>query len=477
MEQRRRRRPWRMRRSSARSNLPMRSSLSVPSALIRRCSRRLTRAWRRERATWDACEIYSRYSWRGCRRWVRTRSSGAQHGAARTPRLDHSSAQHASAHHGALPPAPHRCSPDASDKELAAAYRDAARRKHPDRGGDKVAFQKLQQAYEEVTKARKAAGKSSGRGGGSGGGGGGGGGGGAGRAGGGGAGAGGGEGAGEAGEGGGEGDRRKTRRERKEARRAARAAAKADREDADAAVAAEEKHQAAKSAGAAEAGAESGAGECKPDSDGDEADDEADDVTGTKQTSVASEEEAVVGEETTAEENLDGSTAKAKARGLSPEEDYEDEGKENAATNASTKPKGADAAGAHDDATPGLETEGDGVKSEGDGVKSEGEDVSEGEADDATEAIRAAQEQLRLQREARSRRREERREGLVEGDSDDEAAEAEEGELDEGEILSPKSAEAAAAAQREARAALAATDDLVEEMPCEEMCNVAEQVR
>ncbi|KOO34048.1 hypothetical protein Ctob_012522 [Chrysochromulina tobinii] len=221
------------------------------------------------------------------------------------------------------------CSPDATDKELAAAYRDAARRKHPDRGGDKVAFQKLQQAYEEVTKARKAA-------------------------------------------------------------------------------------------------------------------------------------------------------AKAKARGQSLDEDDEDEGKENAATNASTKPKGADAGqggGAHDDAAAGEGAEGDGVKSEGDGVKSEGEDVSEGEADDATEAIREAQEQLRQQREARSRRREERREGLVDEDSDDEAAEAEEGELDEGEILSPKSAEAAAAAQREARAALAATDDLIEEMPCEEMCNVAEQAR
>lgn len=45
------------------------------------------------------------------------------------------------------------CSPDATDKELAAAYRDAARRMHPDRGGDKQMFQRLQAAYEEVTKA------------------------------------------------------------------------------------------------------------------------------------------------------------------------------------------------------------------------------------------------------------------------------------------------------------------------------------
>ena len=36
------------------------------------------------------------------------------------------------------------CEPDASDKDLAAAYREAARRLHPDRGGDKASFQRLQ---------------------------------------------------------------------------------------------------------------------------------------------------------------------------------------------------------------------------------------------------------------------------------------------------------------------------------------------
>jgi hypothetical protein len=36
------------------------------------------------------------------------------------------------------------CDPEASDKELAAKYRDAARKAHPDRGGDKATFQRLQ---------------------------------------------------------------------------------------------------------------------------------------------------------------------------------------------------------------------------------------------------------------------------------------------------------------------------------------------
>ena len=54
------------------------------------------------------------------------------------------------------------CSPDVSDKHLAAAYRDAARRLHPDRGGDKASFQRLQAAYEEVTRTRKAANKGKG---------------------------------------------------------------------------------------------------------------------------------------------------------------------------------------------------------------------------------------------------------------------------------------------------------------------------
>ena len=40
--------------------------------------------------------------------------------------------------------------PGADDKELAAAYREAARRTHPDRGGDKVQFQRLQAACQQI---------------------------------------------------------------------------------------------------------------------------------------------------------------------------------------------------------------------------------------------------------------------------------------------------------------------------------------
>ena len=48
--------------------------------------------------------------------------------------------------------------PSATDKELSTAYREAARRTHPDRGGDKVEFQRLQAAYSSIVTARKAGG-------------------------------------------------------------------------------------------------------------------------------------------------------------------------------------------------------------------------------------------------------------------------------------------------------------------------------
>ncbi|KAL1507881.1 hypothetical protein AB1Y20_007488 [Prymnesium parvum] len=50
------------------------------------------------------------------------------------------------------------CDPSASDKELQSHYREAARRLHPDRGGEKVAFQQLQAAYEQILQQRKAQG-------------------------------------------------------------------------------------------------------------------------------------------------------------------------------------------------------------------------------------------------------------------------------------------------------------------------------
>jgi len=44
-------------------------------------------------------------------------------------------------------------------QELSAAYRDAARRTHPDRGGTKAEFQRLQAAYSSIVAERKAGGK------------------------------------------------------------------------------------------------------------------------------------------------------------------------------------------------------------------------------------------------------------------------------------------------------------------------------
>ena len=42
------------------------------------------------------------------------------------------------------------------DKDVVSAYREAAKRLHPDRGGDKESFQRLQSAYSQVVTARKA---------------------------------------------------------------------------------------------------------------------------------------------------------------------------------------------------------------------------------------------------------------------------------------------------------------------------------
>ena len=47
---------------------------------------------------------------------------------------------------------------DVSDKQLVTAYREAAKKMHPDRGGDKESFQRLQAAYSQIVNARKAAG-------------------------------------------------------------------------------------------------------------------------------------------------------------------------------------------------------------------------------------------------------------------------------------------------------------------------------
>ena len=46
--------------------------------------------------------------------------------------------------------------PGVCDKDVVSAYREAAKRLHPDRGGDKESFQRLQSAYSQVVTARKA---------------------------------------------------------------------------------------------------------------------------------------------------------------------------------------------------------------------------------------------------------------------------------------------------------------------------------
>ena len=43
----------------------------------------------------------------------------------------------------------------ASDVEIRRAYRNLVTKTHPDRGGDPVAFKKIQQAYEVLSDAQK----------------------------------------------------------------------------------------------------------------------------------------------------------------------------------------------------------------------------------------------------------------------------------------------------------------------------------
>ena len=40
--------------------------------------------------------------------------------------------------------------PGVCDKDVVSAYREAAKRLHPDRGGDKESFQRLQSAYSQA---------------------------------------------------------------------------------------------------------------------------------------------------------------------------------------------------------------------------------------------------------------------------------------------------------------------------------------
>lgn len=46
-------------------------------------------------------------------------------------------------------------SPDASEDEIRRAYKRAAMRCHPDRGGDMAEFQRVKKAYEQLNKVRK----------------------------------------------------------------------------------------------------------------------------------------------------------------------------------------------------------------------------------------------------------------------------------------------------------------------------------
>ena len=48
--------------------------------------------------------------------------------------------------------------PDASDAEVRKAYRQAAKRNHPDKGGDAETFKKINEAWQVRARARARAG-------------------------------------------------------------------------------------------------------------------------------------------------------------------------------------------------------------------------------------------------------------------------------------------------------------------------------
>ena len=330
------------------------------------------------------------------------------------------------------------CDPECTDKQLAAAYRDAARRMHPDRGGDKVQFQRLQAAYEEVTKMRKANGGMRGAKNG----------------------------------GGGSAERAGGRRSKKEAK----AARKAEREQA---------RQAAKADGG---DAEGGAAKAAAEEGG--ADPDADDAgEGRRREKKPKKKKGVDDGEAEDEAEEADDEEEGEEKGADKEGGaIEGEDKENEAKNATGK------AAEGEEGTAEAEADKDKEKDE------EGGEEGEGEEDESERRWREAAERVQAKEDARKAKRAEGggeddddeeegdpRDGMETDDDDEEEAEAEPaepGEMEDGEIPHVDARTASAAAEAEARAAARAgmgSDDDEDglgggpALSSEEMCNLAEQ--
>ena len=318
------------------------------------------------------------------------------------------------------------CEPQASDKVLAAAYRDAARRLHPDRGGDKASFQRLQAAYEQVMTTRKASGRGGGEGGG----------------------------ADEERE-----ARRAERRARKSRRRAKKEAASDRTADGGSGDDGPKRRSASDGGGVAEEAAEGEAGE--EGVGGAEA--EGAEKDAHEPSDRPSVDDGTAGERADEDAGADEASKVAEAAEAAEEEEVIADGAHDGRATVDSA--------ASEEAEAAVESEGEEEGNEGLGSKGGSE---RRQRRDAAEVLGEEDKENAEGQEAEGRSAKGRRraEGAAGGGAESDAYE--EGELEAGELPGGAAA-AAAAAEAEARAALDGSDDEVETMACEEMCNVAEQ--